>query len=105
MRARPHERTTNAWANPKTELSDRRDSRSLAPSRRAIRSWHAVDYARCLSPDGSHPKHVRAHRARNRQRSRRQHQPSFRASKPIIVLGWLATGLMGTAAVRMFIPD
>jgi len=37
--------------------------------------------------------------------SRQSVMGSFRAGKPIIVLGWLATGLMGTAAVRMFIPD
>ncbi len=29
----------------------------------------------------------------------------FTAGKSIIVLGWLATALMGAAAVRMFIPD
>jgi Mn2+/Fe2+ NRAMP family transporter len=29
----------------------------------------------------------------------------FTAGKPIVVLGWLATALMGAAAVRMFIPD
>ena len=30
---------------------------------------------------------------------------AFTASKPIVVLGWAATLLMGVAAVRMFIPD
>ena len=29
----------------------------------------------------------------------------FTAAKPIVILGWLATALMGAAAVRMFIPD
>ena len=29
----------------------------------------------------------------------------FTAGKSIVVLGWLATALMGAAAVRMFIPD
>jgi Mn2+/Fe2+ NRAMP family transporter len=29
----------------------------------------------------------------------------FTAAKPIIILGWAATALMGAAAVRMFIPD
>lgn len=30
---------------------------------------------------------------------------SFTASRPIVVLGWVATVLMGAAAVRMFVPD
>jgi Mn2+/Fe2+ NRAMP family transporter len=29
----------------------------------------------------------------------------FTASRPIVVLGWMATALMGAAAIRMFIPD
>jgi Mn2+/Fe2+ NRAMP family transporter len=28
----------------------------------------------------------------------------FTASRPIVILGWIATALMGAAAVRMFIP-
>lgn len=27
------------------------------------------------------------------------------AKRPIVVIGWVATALMGAAAVRMFIPD
>jgi Mn2+/Fe2+ NRAMP family transporter len=30
---------------------------------------------------------------------------AFTARKPIVVIGWLATALMGAAAVRMFLPD
>jgi Mn2+/Fe2+ NRAMP family transporter len=30
---------------------------------------------------------------------------AFTARRPIVILGWLATALMGVAAVRMFIPD
>jgi Mn2+/Fe2+ NRAMP family transporter len=29
----------------------------------------------------------------------------FTARKPIVVLAWLTTGLMGAASVRMFLPD
>jgi Mn2+/Fe2+ NRAMP family transporter len=28
----------------------------------------------------------------------------FTASRPIVILGWIATVIMGLAAVRMFIP-
>jgi len=28
----------------------------------------------------------------------------YTASRPIIILGWIATVVMGLAAVRMFIP-
>jgi Mn2+/Fe2+ NRAMP family transporter len=37
--------------------------------------------------------------------SRKSVMGVFTAGKPIIVLGWVATALMGAAAVRMFIPD
>ncbi len=37
--------------------------------------------------------------------SRKSVMGQFTASKPIVILGWLATVLMGAAAVRMFIPD
>ncbi len=30
---------------------------------------------------------------------------AYTASRPLIVLGWIATAVMGAAAVRMFIPD
>ncbi len=30
---------------------------------------------------------------------------AYTASRPIVVLGWIATAAMGSAAVRMFIPD
>jgi Mn2+/Fe2+ NRAMP family transporter len=30
---------------------------------------------------------------------------AFTASRPLIILGWIATAVMGAAAVRMFIPD
>ncbi len=30
---------------------------------------------------------------------------AFTASRTLIVLGWIATGVMGAAAVRMVIPD
>jgi Mn2+/Fe2+ NRAMP family transporter len=30
---------------------------------------------------------------------------SFTVSRPLIILGWIATAVMGAAAVRMFIPD
>ena len=30
---------------------------------------------------------------------------AFTASRPIVILGWIATALMGAAAVRMFVPD
>jgi Mn2+/Fe2+ NRAMP family transporter len=30
---------------------------------------------------------------------------AFTASRPLIILGWIATGVMGAAAVRMFIRD
>jgi hypothetical protein len=29
---------------------------------------------------------------------------NFTASRPLIILGWIATVVMGAAAVRMFIP-
>ena len=29
---------------------------------------------------------------------------AFTASRPLIILGWIATAVMGAAAVRMFIP-
>ena len=29
---------------------------------------------------------------------------AFTASRPIVILGWIATAVMGAAAVRMFIP-
>ena len=28
----------------------------------------------------------------------------FTASRPLVILGWIATAVMGAAAVRMFIP-
>jgi Mn2+/Fe2+ NRAMP family transporter len=28
----------------------------------------------------------------------------FTASRPIVILGWIATLVMGAAAIRMFIP-
>jgi len=28
----------------------------------------------------------------------------FTASRPLVILGWIATGVMGAAAVRMFAP-
>jgi Mn2+/Fe2+ NRAMP family transporter len=28
----------------------------------------------------------------------------FTARRPIVILGWIATAVMGAAAVRMFIP-
>jgi NRAMP (natural resistance-associated macrophage protein)-like metal ion transporter len=37
--------------------------------------------------------------------SRKSVMGPFTAAKPIIILGWAATALMGAAAVRMFIPD
>ena len=37
--------------------------------------------------------------------SRKSVMGPFTAAKPIIILGWIATALMGAAAVRMFIPD
>jgi Mn2+/Fe2+ NRAMP family transporter len=37
--------------------------------------------------------------------SRKSVMGAFTAAKPIVVLGWVATALMGAAAVRMFIPD
>jgi Mn2+/Fe2+ NRAMP family transporter len=36
--------------------------------------------------------------------SRKSVMGEFTASKPIIILGWVATAVMGAAAVRMFIP-
>jgi Mn2+/Fe2+ NRAMP family transporter len=30
---------------------------------------------------------------------------AFTAGRPIVILGWIATALMGAAAVRMFVPD
>jgi len=29
---------------------------------------------------------------------------AFTVSRPLIILGWIATAVMGAAAVRMFIP-
>jgi Mn2+/Fe2+ NRAMP family transporter len=29
---------------------------------------------------------------------------AFTVSRPLIILGWMATAVMGAAAVRMFIP-
>jgi Mn2+/Fe2+ NRAMP family transporter len=29
---------------------------------------------------------------------------NYTASRPIVILGWIATAIMGLAAVRMFIP-
>jgi Mn2+/Fe2+ NRAMP family transporter len=37
--------------------------------------------------------------------SRKSVMGKFTASRPIVILGWLATALMGAAAVRMFVPD
>ncbi len=37
--------------------------------------------------------------------SRKSVMGPFTAGKPVVILGWLATALMGAAAVRMFIPD
>ncbi len=37
--------------------------------------------------------------------SRRSVVGAFTASRPIIVLGWIATAIMGAAAVRMFVGD
>lgn len=37
--------------------------------------------------------------------SRRAVMGTYTASRPLIVLGWIATAVMGAAAVRMFIPD
>jgi Mn2+/Fe2+ NRAMP family transporter len=37
--------------------------------------------------------------------SRKSVMGPFTATKPVIILGWAATALMGAAAVRMFIPD
>jgi Mn2+/Fe2+ NRAMP family transporter len=28
----------------------------------------------------------------------------FTASRPIVILGWIATAVMGAAALRMFVP-
>jgi Mn2+/Fe2+ NRAMP family transporter len=36
--------------------------------------------------------------------SRKSVMGAFTASRPIIILGWIATAVMGAAAVRMFIP-
>jgi Mn2+/Fe2+ NRAMP family transporter len=30
---------------------------------------------------------------------------NFTASRPLIILGWIATAVMGVAAVRMFVPS
>jgi Mn2+/Fe2+ NRAMP family transporter len=30
---------------------------------------------------------------------------AFTASRPLIILGWIATSVMGAAVVRMFIPS
>jgi Mn2+/Fe2+ NRAMP family transporter len=30
---------------------------------------------------------------------------AFTASRPLVILGWIATAVMGAAAVRMFMPD
>ena len=37
--------------------------------------------------------------------SKRAVMGPFTAKRPIVVIGWVATALMGAAAVRMFIPD
>ncbi len=37
--------------------------------------------------------------------SRRSVMGQFTATRPIVALGWLATALMGAAAVRMFMFD
>jgi Mn2+/Fe2+ NRAMP family transporter len=37
--------------------------------------------------------------------SRKSVMGAFTASRTLIVLGWIATGVMGAAAVRMVIPD
>jgi len=37
--------------------------------------------------------------------SRRAVMGAFTASRPVIILGWIATAIMGLAAVRMFIPS
>jgi Mn2+/Fe2+ NRAMP family transporter len=37
--------------------------------------------------------------------SKRAVMGPFTAKEPIVVIGWVATALMGAAAVRMFIPD
>ena len=36
--------------------------------------------------------------------SKRSVMGAFTASRPLIILGWIATGVMGAAAVRMVIP-
>ena len=36
--------------------------------------------------------------------SRKAVMGAFTASRPIVILGWIATAVMGAAAVRMFIP-
>jgi Mn2+/Fe2+ NRAMP family transporter len=37
--------------------------------------------------------------------SRKSVMGAFTARKPVVILGWLATAVMGAAAVRMFVPD
>jgi len=37
--------------------------------------------------------------------SQRSVMGTFTASRSLIILGWIATAVMGAAAVRMFIPD
>ncbi len=37
--------------------------------------------------------------------SKRSVMGPFTASRPIVLLGWVATAVMGAAAVRMFVPD
>ena len=37
--------------------------------------------------------------------SRRTVMGAFTASRSLITLGWIATAVMGAAAVRMFLPD
>jgi Mn2+/Fe2+ NRAMP family transporter len=37
--------------------------------------------------------------------SRKSVMGAFTAPKPVVILGWLATAVMGAAAVRMFVPD
>ncbi len=36
--------------------------------------------------------------------SRKSVMAAFTASRPILALGWIATGVMGAAAVAMFLP-
>jgi Mn2+/Fe2+ NRAMP family transporter len=36
--------------------------------------------------------------------SRKSVMGAFTASRPLVVLGWIATAVMGAAAIRMFVP-